>query len=68
MTNVSGYPLESAVTALQNEGYRVEICQARCRKGSPGEDWRVIRQKLCDERTVLLTYAGFLTWPEKEPE
>ena len=68
MTNVTGYPLETAVAALQKEGYRVETCLARCRKGSPGEDLRVIRQQLSGEGTVLLTYSGFLTWPVQEPE
>ncbi len=61
MTQVLGYPLDEAVTILEQQGFQVVLKEARCRKGPTGDDKRVIRQQQAGTHSVELTFADFLT-------
>ena len=62
MSDVLGYELAAAVAILEREGFSVETEEARSRKGMPGNERRVIRQRVIDdEKRVCLTYAVFQT-------
>ncbi len=64
MISVAGLPPDVAAERLTREGCRVQLCEARSRKGVEGDDVRVIRQTQLDENEVLLTYATFITKPQ----
>ena len=66
MTNVLGYPLETAVALLEAQGCDVHAEEVCCRKGAQGADRRILRQKVLDGgHSVSLTFAGFLTQPQQ---
>lgn len=64
MISVLGLPLELAVKRLKNDGYAVEIAEARSLKGVDGDSLRVVRQGLrpdSDGSVVQLVYCEFKT-------
>lgn len=56
-----GYPLQEAVGRLQEQGYFVEISEARSRKGLQGGEQRVVRQRQTGDARIRLTYSTFGT-------
>lgn len=67
MISVLGYALDTAVKALQGEGFSVQCMEVRSKKGVEGQESRVVRQLLTGEADlegkpiVALTYAVFQT-------
>ena len=64
MIDVTGLPPDVAAERLREEGCRMQLREARSRKGVAGDDARVIRQTSPREGEVLLTYAAFMTKPQ----
>ena len=58
MTNVLCWPLAEAVTRLEAEGFRVELCEAKPRKETPAGQRRVVRQTQ-ENGTCRLTWSNF---------
>ncbi|HWQ06268.1 MAG: hypothetical protein ABFD03_06350 [Clostridiaceae bacterium] len=66
MTNVLGFPLDTAKELLALEGCLVETREARSKKGVfDGSERRVIQQSARGENEVLLVYAIFKTEPDE---
>ncbi len=59
MTDVLGLELSEAVRRLEREGYAVTAAEVRSRKGTDGQENRVVRQQILDDGRVSLTYALF---------
>ena len=64
MINVLGWPLDEARLALERAHLCIKCEEVRSRKGSLGEEPRVVRQAVAQGGTVILTYAQFLTEPK----
>ena len=58
MTNVLCWPLDKAVTRLEEEGYRVALLEAKPRKERPVGQRRVIRQRE-EDGLCRLTWSNF---------
>lgn len=66
MTDVIGLMTSVAKERLQAEGFSIATVAVHSRKGSNGDDSRVLRQFEPDERGVVrLDISTFLTEPEK---
>lgn len=61
MTSVLGMELSAALCLLEKEGLRVQVQEVSCKKGPAGEDKRVVRQKMREDGSAELTFAGFRT-------
>ena len=61
MSSVLGWPLEEAVACLRGEGFSVVTREVSSKKGTDGNDARVIAQKAADDGQVVLSYAFFKT-------
>jgi hypothetical protein len=60
--DVRGFALDEAVTLLQRQGYGVTTQEVRSKKGLEGNERRVVRVKLFeDKKEAALTYAQFKT-------
>ncbi|MEG1524373.1 MAG: hypothetical protein RRZ24_00135 [Clostridia bacterium] len=66
MSDVIGLSLDSACARLISEGYSVVTEQVRSRKGTTGQDERVVRQSLFGADAIRLTTALFLTTTETQ--
>lgn len=62
MTEVLGLPLSVAEQRLEAEGKQVVLIEVCCKKGTAGDDARVIKAEQCGE-TVTLHWAYFRTKP-----
>ena len=60
MTSVLGYRLTEALSLLDSESRTVFVQEVRSRKGSEGDDCRVIRERYIDN-VAILTYSAFST-------
>ena len=59
MTDVLGLELSEAVKRLERDGFAVTTEEVRSRKGTDGQENRVVRQRLVSDGRVALTYALF---------
>lgn len=59
MTDVLGLELAEAIRRLERDGFAVVTEEARSRKGTNGQENRVVRQRILDDGRVALTYALF---------
>ena len=59
MISVLGLSACEAERRLAAEGVRVVLTEVRSRKGTVGDDARVVRQQLREDGTAVLTYARF---------
>ncbi len=66
MSELLGMPLDTAVERLTQKGFRVETMEARSRKGSGGNDARVLCEESLPDGGVRVTYAWFVTEPEAD--
>ena len=58
--NVLGIPLEIACERLLTAGKSMELIEVSCRKGSKGQDRRVIKVEEQGDR-ILIYWASFQT-------
>lgn len=58
--DVLGIPLETAYSRLLETGKTIELIEVSCKKGSKGQDRRVIRTEDCSDR-ILVYWASFQT-------
>ena len=60
MISVLGLRLSDAVALLETENRKFRLEEVRSKKGTGGDDKRVIRESF-DGESVVLTYAAFVT-------
>ncbi|MBQ9950099.1 MAG: hypothetical protein IJO93_05210 [Clostridia bacterium] len=61
-----GMEADTAVKALENEGFSVHLTEVRSRGGVNGDSKRIIRQRLTEDGTVELCFSYALTTPTEE--
>lgn len=61
-----GMEADTAIKALENEGFSVHLTEVRSRGGVDGDSKRIIRQRLTGDRTVELCFSYALTAPAEE--
>ena len=61
MTDVLGWELTAARTALEAEGFAVRVISVSSRKGLAGNESRIIRQRQTAAAEVELTCSVFKT-------
>ena len=59
MISVLGLSVCEAERRLAAEGVRTVLTEVRSRKGTGGDDARVVRQQLREDGAAVLTYALF---------
>ena len=62
MTEYLGLPLDLVLKDLQKDGFQnIELVEVACKKGSAGDDRRVIKLDRTDEDAIRVFWSSFQT-------